>query len=253
MRVAVVGGTGVLGARVVAELAARGDDVRVLSRGPRQSRVDAEIEHRPVDLASGEGLAEAVAGTEVVIDAANALRQAKQVLVEGTGRLLAAEAEAGVAHHVAISIVGCDRVPTSYYATKVAQEGAVEAGTVPWSLIRATQFHQLIAGAFASAARFRVAPTGAALLQPIEPGAVARRVADLAHAGPSGRVGDVGGPELLSLTELSATWRRHAAHRLLPLRVPMLGRLGRSLRDGGLCNREAAVESKTFDRWLADE
>ena len=122
MRIAVVGGTGTLGRQVTAELDRRGHEVRVLSRSSQQF---------PVDLASGQGLAGALAGCGVVIDASSAQRQARQVMVEGSARLLAAEEQAGVGHHVCISIVGCDRVSMGYYRVKVDQERVVTQGPVP--------------------------------------------------------------------------------------------------------------------------
>jgi nucleoside-diphosphate-sugar epimerase len=119
MRIAIVGGTGTLGRHVTAELAARGHDVRVLSRGSAQ---------HPVDLVTGQGLAAALDGCAVVIDASNASapKRAAQVLVEGSRRLLAAEQQAGVSHHVGISIVGCERVPMGYYRinASLAQAGS---------------------------------------------------------------------------------------------------------------------------------
>jgi uncharacterized protein YbjT (DUF2867 family) len=227
--------------------------VRILSRNPAAAQVQRGISHHPADLRNGEGLAEGLTDVEVVVDASNAPREARQVLVEGTRRLLDAEIRAGVGHHVGISIVGCDRVPTAYYRAKVAQEKAITTGEAPWSLLRATQFHQLLAGAFATAARFRVSPTGAARLQPIDPDVVAKRVAEAVHAGPRDRLADVAGPKMLSLTELAGSWQRQHDRRLLPVRLPMLGRLGRSLRDGGLCNPDAAAPGLTFEHWLADE
>src|SRR5680860_740704 len=113
MNVAVVGGTGVLGAPLVAELAARGDDVLVLSRKPPRE-LPAGASHRGVDLTDGKGLDEALAGVEVVLDASNANPRN-------------AGPRAGVRHHVGISIVGCDRVPTSYYKVKAMQEEAIGA------------------------------------------------------------------------------------------------------------------------------
>jgi uncharacterized protein YbjT (DUF2867 family) len=248
LKVAVVGGTGVLGSLVVAELVARGDEVRVLSRSP--GALPGGASHRRVDLATGTGLAEGVDGVSVVVDASNARREAEAVLVEGTRRLLRAEAEAGVGHHVGISIVGCDRVPATYYGAKVAQEEAIGAGPAPWSLLRATQFHSLLDWAFGSAARFRILPTGSARLQPIDPVVVAQRLADATHADPSGRLPDVAGPEVLTLTELARIWRRAKGRRLLPLRIPMFGKVGRATRQGGLCNPDAAAGGRIFERWL---
>lgn len=249
MKVAVVGGTGVLGKPLVAELAARGDEVRALSRTP-PAKLPSSVTHRRVDLTSGEGLAEALAGVEVVVDAANSNpRNAGPVLVEGTKRLLRADAEAGVRHHVAVSIVGCDLVPMAYYKVKVEQEEAVAAGEVPWSLLRATQFHTLIAWAFGQAGRYGVVPTGRAQLQPIHPPVVAGRLAEVAHAEPAGRLADIAGPQVSTLTELAKAWRR-AGHRALPLRLPMVGSIGKPLREGALCNPAAAANGPGFGEWL---
>jgi uncharacterized protein YbjT (DUF2867 family) len=250
VKIAIVGGTGDLGSRLVAELAARRHEVRALSRsqGPE---IPAGSSHRRVDLTTGDGLAEAIEGMDVVIDASNSRREAQAVLVEGTRRLLDAEAEAGVGHHVGVSIVGCDRVPMAYYKAKVAQERAIAAGPVPWSLLRATQFHSLLDRAFSGAARLRVLPTGSAPLQPVDAGIVARRLADVAQESPAGRLPDIAGPEVLTLTELARIWRGARGRRLLALPIPMVGKIGHAMRDGGLCEPDAAAaESRTFERWL---
>lgn len=252
MAVAVVGGTGVLGRPLVAKLAERGDAVRVLSRTAPKKLPDGARHHR-VDLTSGEGLDEALAGVEVVVDASNeSPRNAGPVLVDGTERLLAVGRRAGVRHHVGVSIVGCDRVPTSYYEVKVRQEEAIAAGEVPWSLLRATQFHSLLAWALGQAGRARLMPTGSARLQPIEPAVVAARLADVAHAGPAGRLDDVAGPEVRTLTELARAWRRADGRAMLPLPIPMIGKVGRPLREGALCNPDAAAGGATFEQWLED-
>lgn len=253
MKVAVIGGTGVLGKPLAAELAARGDEVRALSRKP-PSKLPEGVTHRSVDLTQdNSGLDEALAGVEVVVDASNSMsmRNAGPVLVDGTERLLAAGAKAGIRHHVGISIVGCDRVPTPYYKVKVEQEKAIAAGEVPWSLLRATQFHSLLAWAFGQAGKARLMPTGSARLQPIEPGVVAARLADVAHAEPGGRLADIAGPEVLTLTELARTWRRAGGRWMLPLPVPMIGKVGRPLREGALCNPNAAAGGPTFEEWLS--
>lgn len=251
MKVAVVGGTGVLGKPLVAELAARGDEVRALSRTAPSTLPQGASHHR-VDLTSGEGLGEALAGVEVVVDASNeSPRKAGPVLVDGTERLLAAGAQAGVRHHIGVSIVGCDRVPTSYYKVKVEQEEAIAVADVPWSLLRATQFHSLLAWAFSLAGRARLMPTGSARLQPIEASVVAARLADVAHAEPAGRLGDIAGPEVRTLTELARAWRRADGRWMLPLPIPMVGKLGRPSREGALCNPDAAAGGQTFEKWLS--
>lgn len=254
MKVAVVGGTGVLGKPLVAELAARGDEVRALSR-KAPSKLPEGVTHRSVDLTQDDsGLDEALAGVEVVVDASNSMsmRNAGPVLVDGTERLLAAGAKAGILHHVGISIVGCDRVPTPYYKVKVEQEEAIAAAGVPWSLLRATQFHSLLAWAFERAARARLSPRGGARLQPVDVAVVAERLASAAHAEPGGRLPDVAGPEVRTLSELSKAWRNAKGLLLAPLPIPMVGSIGRPLREGALCNTDAAAGGATFEQWLGN-
>lgn len=251
MRVAVIGGTGSVGSLVARELAARGDEVRVVSRRPPAAALPAGAMHARADLTSGEGLREAVDGMEAVVDAANETRAARRVIVDGTARLLAAEADAGVAHHVEISIVGCDRASWSYYDAKVEQEAVVAGAAVPWSLLRATQFHTLLERGFAAAARLRVLPTGSALLQPIDPLLVAHRLAEAVHAGPGGRLPDIAGPEIRTVAQLAHDWREHLGRSLLPVRVPFAGKAGRAMRAGGLCDASAAAGGPTFAEWLA--
>ncbi|HMD92426.1 MAG TPA: NAD(P)H-binding protein [Trebonia sp.] len=167
MRIAIVGGTGMLGRRVGDELLARGHEVRVLSRGAPEYRVD---------LTTGAGLDKALDGCEVVIDASNnSSRSAATTLVDGTLRLLAAGQEAGVAHHVVTSIVGCELVPMGYFRVKAEQEDLVARGTVPWTIVRATQFHEYVAAMFGAGARWRALPVPRALL-----GAVAAAFPDAA-------------------------------------------------------------------------
>jgi uncharacterized protein YbjT (DUF2867 family) len=250
MKVAVVGGTGVLGKPLVAELAARGEEVLALSRHvPRKLPEGAS--HRRVDLTEDDDLAAALAGVEVVVDASNSSpRNAAPVLVEGCRRLLSAGTAAGVRHHVGISIVGCDRVPIPYYKVKVEQEQAIAVGQVPWTLLRATQFHDLLGWAFGRAGGFGLVPTGRARLQPVEVGVVVERMAELAQGPPGGRVVELAGPRVETLSELAGAWRR-AGHRGLPLRIPSLGRIGRPVSEGVLCDPRAAAGGATFEEWLA--
>jgi uncharacterized protein YbjT (DUF2867 family) len=250
VRVAVVGGTGTLGAPLVKELASREHEVLVLSRTAPSGGLPPGATHRGIDIATGEGLTEGLAGAEAVVDAASSRRRPQEVLVEGTRRLGEEATRAEVRHHLLISIVGCDHVPMRYYRCKAAQEEALAAGEVPWSMLRATQFHPLLAEMFEAAARYRVRPTGAARLQPVDVGVVVRRLADALEAGPAGRLLDLAGPEVRSLGELSEAWQRADGRHLLPLRLPPLGRAGRALRDGALCNERAAAPGPTFEEWL---
>jgi uncharacterized protein YbjT (DUF2867 family) len=242
MRIAIAGGTGTLGRHVAAELSERGHEVRVLSRHAPEYRVD---------LTTGAGLAAALDGCQVVVDASNGPpRAAAATLVAGNRRLLDAGREAGVEHHVCVSIVGCDRLPIGYYGVKTKQEDVVVRGPLAWTIVRATQFHELIAGFFAAAARFGVVPAVRGVLQPIAAADAARAVADVAVGEPRrGRV-EVAGPEVARIGDLAATWRRAAGRRALLVPLPVPGRAGRALRDGWLTAARPDVRGTiTFAAW----
>jgi uncharacterized protein YbjT (DUF2867 family) len=245
LQVAVTGGTGTLGREVVRELAARGHSVRALAR---------RAAVHPVDLTTGEGLAAALEGVEVVIDAANAgpaRKRAEAVLVGGTRRLLAAEAQAGVRHHVGVSIVGIDRVPYSYYEVKLAQEAVVRAGSVPWTIVRATEFHALLDWWFSATARFGLLPGAGFPLQPVDPRQVAVVLADTAEAEPSYATTQFAGPEIRTVRELAGEWRKATGRRAAIVPVPLAGATARALRAGGLTNRLAWTGGRDFGEYLS--
>ncbi|UGT45193.1 SDR family oxidoreductase [Nocardia yamanashiensis] len=251
MQVAVVGGTGTLGRPVVRELTARGHTVRVLSRSAPVDPV-AGTTHHAVDLVTGNGLDEALEGVYAVVNAAGhrGLRSGK-VLVSGVRTLLAAEQRARVGHHVDISIVGCERVPFSYYRTKTAQENVVTQGPIPWTLLRATQFHELLDEILAAAAKARLEPRGGLRFQPVDVNAVAGKLAAAVEAGPSGRVPDVGGPAVHTLTELARARRAVVGESLLALPIPPIGRVARQLRDAALClGDDGEAVSFDYPEWL---
>ncbi|MFI6049924.1 SDR family oxidoreductase [Streptomyces violascens] len=245
--IAVAGGTGTLGRHVVEELRARGHNVRVLSRSSAEY---------PVDLSTGEGLEAALAGCDVVVDAANSVspRTMRATLVDGTKRLVAAERAASMGHHVCVSIVGCDRMPLPYYRVKVAQENAAMAGPVPWTIVRATQFHELVAGVFTATARARVLPASKnVIMQPIAAVEAARAVADAAEAAPRhGRI-EAAGPERTDLRTLAAIWRTATGRRAALLPAPVPGRMGRALRAGHLASARPDAQGATgFAQWLGE-
>jgi len=242
MKIAIVGGTGTLGRHVTAELRDRGHEVRALSRHAPDYRAD---------LTTGAGLDAALSGCEVVVDASNnSSRTAAGTLVEGTRRLLAAGHQAGVTHHVCVSIVGCDRVPLGYYRVKTEQEDVVARGPVPWTIVRATQFHEFVAAMLGAAARYRVVPVPRGVLQPVAVTEVARAVADAAVGGPRrGRV-EIAGPEVAGIRDLAMTWRRATGQRALLVPVPVPGKVGRALRDGALTtDRPDTRGEQTFAAW----
>jgi len=235
---------------VVRELRTRGHEVRILSRNAPDELLPG-VEHRSVNVATGAGLDAALAGVDTLVDAVSAESDAAKVLVAGVRLLLAAEQRAGVDHHVEISIVGCDRVGMSYFRAKAAQERLVTTGPVPWTLLRATQFHEFVDDALAGAARFRIALHGAAAVQPVDVLAVASRLTDAVDTGPSGRLADIGGPTVYTLTEATLARRASTARVLLPIPIPSLGRAGRALREGALCLGPGG-EAVSFDyaEWL---
>jgi uncharacterized protein YbjT (DUF2867 family) len=256
MKIAIAGGTGTLGRHVGEELTARGHDVRVLSRGARGGVPPEEQSRsaRPyaVDLTTGAGLDEAIAGCEVVVDASNnSSKNAAATLVGGTRRLLAAGREAGVAHHVCVSIVGCELVPIGYFRVKAEQEGIVGRGTVPWTIVRATQFHEYLAAMFGAGARWRAVPLPRTPLQPVAVAEVARVVADAVEQGPrNGRV-EIAGPEVAGAVNLARAWRRATGTRAVLVPLPLPGRLGRALGGGALTTENADVRGRvTFAAWL---
>jgi uncharacterized protein YbjT (DUF2867 family) len=253
VEIAVVGGTGTLGSRVVQELAARGHGVRVLSRRAPQQPV-ADSEHRPIDLSTGDGLREALAGVDTLVDAAGSGgigKQAWAVHVDGTARLLAAARAEHVSHVVGISIVGIDKVPFSYYRAKLEQERVIEQGGVPWSIVRATQFHQLLDIVFGAAARLRILPLAPFPIRPAAPEIVARVIADIAQQGPAGRSAPVAGPEVATFAELARVWKDVRERHVVALRVPFKWSARRALMAGAILpGSEAVTGGPDFAAWL---
>lgn len=239
MQVGILGGTGRAGRALARELDTRGHAVVVLARRGA----------RAVDVTRPEGLSAALARLDTVVDTLDGpSRNAAPVLVEGLRNVTVAAAAAGVGHLVSLSIVGIDRVPTGYYRTKLAQEAVVRAGTVPATVVRATQFHDLIGGAFAFTARYGTLPTGRLPLQPVDVRDVAVALADAVEAGPGRDRDAIAGPEILRLGELARIWSAARGIRRLPVPVPALGPL-RAVAAGGLVDASARRGARTFAEW----
>jgi uncharacterized protein YbjT (DUF2867 family) len=194
MTILLTGGTGRLGRHVAAVLRSRSLDHRILSRSPGDGRVVA-------DLATGDGLADALAGVDTVLHLATSRRKD----IGHTRRLLAAMSPAQ--HLVFISIVGVDRIPYGYYRDKVASEQAIEESGIPFTIIRVTQFHGFVNEVLEAQRRLPVTLVLPVSAQTIHMPEVAGRLADLAEAGPSGRVADLGGPQQLTLREYAREWQ----------------------------------------------
>jgi uncharacterized protein YbjT (DUF2867 family) len=247
-RVLVTGGTGELGRAVVARLLAERQAVRVLSRRANPG-VPPGVGAVRGDLTSGVGVAAAVAGVDIVAHCASNGRRSGDV--EGTRRLVAAAAEAGVRHLAYISIVGVDRNPFSYYRAKLEAEGIVEAAGVPWTILRATQFHGLILRALRAQDRLPalLAPRGFRF-QPVDSSEVAARLVDLAMGGPVGRASDMGGPEVRTAEDLARAYLAAAGRRRPLLRAPIPGAVGRAFRAGAQLAPGHADGTVTWDDYL---
>jgi uncharacterized protein YbjT (DUF2867 family) len=244
MDIAVIGGKGRLGGSIVAELRHRGLSPRVLSRSSPEY---------PVDLTTGAGLEAALAGADVVVNAANSAPTADghDLFVQGTERLLAAEARARVQHHVEIAIVGAERVPLKYYKAKVEQEKLVRGGAVPWTIVRATQFHEFLAWGFDTAAGKHVLPGGRVPIQPVAVDELAAVIADVATREPQRRVIAVAGPQVEALGDLAAEWRSASGRHAVRVPLPGVTRVTRALRSGGLVTDTPDVRTATtFATWL---
>ncbi|BDZ50267.1 nucleoside-diphosphate sugar epimerase [Frondihabitans sucicola] len=243
MKIAIAGGTGTVGNHLTGIARERGHEVVVLSRSTG------------ADLVSAAGLPAALDGVAAVIDVTGVQTQssAKSRAFFGavTRNLLDAERDAGVAHHLALGIVGSDLAPFGYYAGKVAQEERVEAGPVPWTILRATQFHEFAAQVFG---QYRFGPfvlIPSMRSQPVAAREVAERLLELAVGEPQGRVRDLAGPEQHRMIDMVERYvaRTGSSGRLVQIPVP--GGFGRALRDGTLlpvgCHDEGA---QTFGEWL---
>ncbi|MDQ0775293.1 uncharacterized protein YbjT (DUF2867 family) [Streptomyces aurantiacus] len=255
MRIAVAGGTGLVGQYVVEELTAAGHEPVVLARS------------RGVDLVSGAGLDSVMAGVEAVVDVSNlqttGAKKSIAFFESVSQNLLAAGARVGVRHHVVLSIVGLERVGFGYYQGKLRQEevvargegvggGGGRAGAVPWTVLRATQFHEFplqvldrVPGPVAVVPRMRT--------QPVAAREVAQHLVGLVLGPPQGMAPELAGPRVEELVDMARRLVRARGRRRLLLPVRMPGATGRAMAEGGnLPAGPGARGSQTFDEWLAE-
>ncbi|MCP3469384.1 SDR family oxidoreductase [Bradyrhizobium sp. CCGUVB1N3] len=239
MKIVVIGGTGLIGSKVVAILRQGGHDV-----------VAASLKSG-VNIITGEGLKDAMSGAETVVDLANSPSFEDQAVLEffqAAGRnVLAAEAAAGVRHHVALSIVGTDRTPENgYFRAKVAQEKLIEASHIPYTIVRATQFMEFLGAIAASSAQGNTLRVSPGLFQPIAADDVARSIADVALEPPRNGIVEIAGPDRAPFDEIVARYLKATGdaravvrdpearyfggkveqHSLVPLGEARLGRIG---------------------------
>ena len=244
MKIVVIGGTGLIGSKTVAILRKGGHEV-----------VAASLKGG-VNTVTGEGLKEAIAGAQVVIDLSNAPSldgNAVLEFFETSGRnLLAAEAAAGVQHHVALSIVGTDRVPDQgYYRAKVAQEKLIEASSIPYTIIRSTQFLEFLAGIADANTDGGVVRLPLGLLQPIAADDVAAVVTEVALANPRNGIIEIAGPERAPFNEIVARYLTAVGDPREVVKDPEARYFGGRLEERSLVPLgEARLGHLNLEEWL---
>jgi uncharacterized protein YbjT (DUF2867 family) len=258
----VTGGTGTLGRLVVSRLLNAGRDVRVLSRRSREGREGIKeagegIELVRGDLATGEGIEAAAEGTEIIVHCAGSSKGDE----EKARNLVQAASRAGARHLLYISVVGADRIPVvsgidramfGYFASKLAAERAVADSGLPWTTLRATQFHELILMTVRQVARLPLIPVPAGFhFQPIDAGEVAARLVELALGTPAGLVADMAGPRVYEMAELLRRYLQANQRQrpIVPLWLP--GKAARAFRAGANLAPERAVGRRTWEEFLA--
>ncbi|WP_130932155.1 SDR family oxidoreductase [Pseudomonas sp. Sample_24] len=245
MKIVVIGGSGLIGSKLVNILQERGHDV--LAASPSTG----------VNSITREGLAEAMDGADVVVDVANAPSWEDQAVLDffetSSRNLLAAEAAAGVRHHVALSIVGTDRLPDNgYFRAKVAQEKLIKASGIPYTLLRATQFFEFVGGIAQSFAVGDAIYASPALIQPIASDDVVAALADVVLAAPVNGTVEVAGPEALPIDELVRRFLRATQDNRKVVADVNARYFGSVLDDQSLtAGKNARLGAIRFEDWLA--
>ena len=247
MKIVVIGGSGRVGSSVVRRLAAHGHDA--VPASPKTG----------VDTITGEGLAEVMRGAAVVVDVANSPvwddDAVRDFFVTSTRNQLAAERDAGVGHHLAVSIVGADRLPDSgYLRAKVAQEAEVEAGGIPYTILRSTQFFEFLSQIAEAGAEGDSVRLSTGLMQLVAADDVAATVAELATGAPVGGRVELGGPEALGIDAWARRLFAMVGDDRTVVSDPHARYFGTELSGGELTTGDGArIGATDFDLWLAGE
>lgn len=252
----VTGGTGTLGRQVVQRLHDAGQGVRVLSRHAHEPGDG--VEYVVGDLLQDEGVDAAVADANVIVHCAGS-QKGDEV---ATANLVRAASAAGQPHLVYISVIGADRIPVvsgvdrmmfGYFASKRAAELVVSGSGLPWTTLRATQFHDLILTVAQAMAKLPVVPVPKGFrFQPVDAGDVAERLVELALDRPAGLVPDMAGPRIYGTAELMREYlaARRLRRRIIP--VPIPGQAAGACRAGAIIDPDRAVGRRTWEDFLAD-
>ena len=248
----VTGATGTLGSALVPQLVADGRKVRALSRRPRTGTAGG-VDWVVGDLATGEGIDEAVAGVDVIIHAASDVKPLKSKDARTTAALLdAAKRTGGRPHVVYISIVGVDKIPFGYYCGKLATEQVIERSGLPYTILRTTQWHTLAAKFCLQLGSLPlVAIPKGVRLQLLDAGEVAQRMASLVRGPPSRHVPEMGGPEALSFAEIARDYFRAVGKRRVVFEVPLPGKAAKAFAAGYNLAPDHCDGRITWDDFLA--
>jgi uncharacterized protein YbjT (DUF2867 family) len=255
-RMLVTGGTGTLGRLVVPRLRDAGCKVRVLSRRSREAGEGIEVVTG--DLATGEGIEAAVEGAEIIVHCAGSSKGDEEKALS----LVRAASRAGARHLVYISVVGADRIPVvssvdramfGYFASKLAAERVVADSGLPWTTLRATQFHESFLSVARQMTKLPVVPAAAGFrFQPVDAGEVAARLAELALGTPAGLVPDVAGPRVYGMAALLRGYLQASRKHRPFVSVWLPGKAARAFRAGANLAPGRAVGRRTWEEFLAD-
>ncbi len=260
-RILVTGGTGPLGTAVVAQLQALQANVLAVSRNrPGTGTHDPGVIARPapvpwqrVDLTTGEGLEEALRGVHTVLHLAGSMDKVHREPAEivAARHLLNASQRAGIAHFICISIVGVDKIPYPYYQTKLRVEEMIARSGLPYTVLRATQFHSFMETFIEKMLRPPVGFVPKKLkFQPVQLEAVARRLVTVVQSQPEGKLLQMGGPAVLSLGEMADTWLAFQQRRKYVVGLPVVGSFMRALAQGHATCPEVTPQSDTWEQYL---
>ena len=245
MKIVVIGGSGLIGSKLVSRLRARNHEV--IAASPASG----------VNTLTGEGLDEALRGAQVVVDVANSPSFEDRAVLEffqTSGRnLLAAETAAGVKHHVALSVVGTDRLAESgYFRAKIAQEKLIRESGIPYTIVHSTQFFEFLGSIAQAATEGRQVRLSTAFVQPIAPDDVAAAMADAALGQPANGVVEIAGPERVRLADLLQRFLARTRDSRTVVRDPQARYFGALLHDDTLVpGANPRIGALDFDAWFA--